>query len=207
MGVMFGPDLTCPGTKVHFIFRHKSPKTGETEEKHLKVPPRPTIEKLTNLYTLIVNPDNTFEILINGESEKKGSLLEDFDPAVNPPKEIEDPDDFKPADWVDEATIADPDAKKPDDWDEDAPYQIVDEDAVKPEGWLDDEPLSIPDPDATKPEDGMTRKTVIGSLLPFLTLSALRPLAVLLKSPTPHTKASGNPVRFPTQLLRRPYPC
>jgi len=151
--VMFGPDLTCPGTKVHFIFRYKSPKTGEIEEKHLKTAPRPTIEKLTNLYTLIVNPDNTFEILINGESEKKGSLLEDFGPAVNPPKEIDDPEDSKPADWVDEAQIPDPASKKPDDWDEDAPMEILDEEAVKPEGWLDDEPLTIPDPDATKPEE------------------------------------------------------
>ncbi|KAH9486434.1 116 kDa U5 small nuclear ribonucleoprotein component [Psilocybe cubensis] len=151
--VMFGPDLTCPGTKVHFIFRHKSPKTGVTEEKHLRIAPHPTIEKLTNLYTLIINPDNTYEVLINGESEKKGSLLEDFEPPVNPPKEIDDAEDFKPADWVDEATIADPDAKKPEDWDEDAPFEIVDEEAIKPEGWLDDEPLTIPDPDATKPEE------------------------------------------------------
>ncbi|KAF9524095.1 Calreticulin family-domain-containing protein [Crepidotus variabilis] len=151
--VMFGPDLTCPGTKVHFIFRYKSPKTGEVEEKHLKVAPRPTIEKLTNLYTLIVNPDNTFEVLINGESEKKGSLLEDFEPSVNPAKEIDDPEDKKPEDWVDEAQIPDPDAKKPEDWDEDAPFEILDEDAVKPEGWLDDEPATIPDPDATKPEE------------------------------------------------------
>ena len=37
--VMFGPDR-CGGTnKVHFILRHKSPKTGEWEEKHLKSPP------------------------------------------------------------------------------------------------------------------------------------------------------------------------
>ncbi|KAF9056031.1 calnexin [Panaeolus papilionaceus] len=151
--VMFGPDLTCPGTKVHFIFRYKSPKTGEVEEKHLKVAPRPTIEKLTNLYTLIVNPDNTYEVLINGESEKKGSLLEDFEPAVNPPKEIDDPTDSKPSDWVDEATIPDPDATKPDDWDEDAPYEILDQEAVKPEGWLDDEPQTTLDPDATKPEE------------------------------------------------------
>lgn len=72
--IMFGPDLTCPGTKVniassdvsaqcnstcwifqvHFIFRHKNPITGEYEEKHLAAPPKPSIEKLTNLYTLIV---------------------------------------------------------------------------------------------------------------------------------------------------------
>jgi hypothetical protein len=151
--VMFGPDLTCPGTKVHFIFRHKNPRTGEIEEKHLKASPRPSIEKLTNLYTLIVNPDNTFEILINGESDKKGSLLEEFDPAVNPPKEIDDPEDKKPEDWVEQAKIADPSAVKPADWDEEAPYEIPDEDAVKPEDWLDDEPSTIPDPDATKPEE------------------------------------------------------
>jgi hypothetical protein len=151
--VMFGPDLTCPGTKLHFIFRHKNPVTGEFEEKHLKAPPKPSIEKLTNLYTLIVRPDNTYDVLFNGESVNAGSLLEDFSPAVNPPKEIDDPTDSKPSTWVDEKTIADPDAKKPADWDEDAPYEIVDTEAVKPEGWLDDEPTSIPDPDAEKPEE------------------------------------------------------
>ncbi|TFK42020.1 Calreticulin family-domain-containing protein [Crucibulum laeve] len=151
--VMFGPDLTCPGTKVHFIFRHKNPKSGETEEKHLRLPPRPSIEKLTNLYTLIVHPNNTYDVQINGQSEKTGSLLEDFDPPVNPSKEIDDPNDTKPEDWVDVAKIEDPEAVKPADWDEDAPYEIADEDAVKPEGWLDDEPLTIPDPDAEKPEE------------------------------------------------------
>jgi len=82
-----------------------------------------------------------------------GSLLEDFTPAVNPPKEIDDPEDFKPADWVDAKKIADPEAVKPEDWDEEAPYEIVDEEAEKPEGWLDDAPLTIPDPDAEKPEE------------------------------------------------------
>jgi hypothetical protein len=52
--VMFGPDLTCPGTKLHFIFRHKNPITGEYEEKHLKTAPTPNINKETNLYTLAV---------------------------------------------------------------------------------------------------------------------------------------------------------
>ncbi|KAF9447037.1 Calreticulin-domain-containing protein [Macrolepiota fuliginosa MF-IS2] len=151
--VMFGPDLTCPGTKVHFIFRHKNPKTGEVEEKHLKVTPRPTIEKHTNLYTLVVHPNNTYDVLINGESDKTGSLLEDFEPPVNPPKEIDDPEDSKPEDWVDDAKISDPEATKPEDWDEDAPYEISDEEAEKPADWLDDEPLTVPDPDATKPEE------------------------------------------------------
>ncbi|KAA1471418.1 Calreticulin-domain-containing protein [Dentipellis sp. KUC8613] len=151
--VMFGPDLTCPGTKVHFIFRHKNPITGEYEEKHLKLPPKPSIEKTTNLYTLIVHPNNTYDVLFNGESHNLGDALEDFTPAVNPPKEIDDPEDKKPEDWVDTKRIADPEATKPEDWDEDAPYEIPDEDAEKPEGWLDDEPETIPDPDAEKPEE------------------------------------------------------
>jgi hypothetical protein len=60
----------------------------------------------------LCSPDNTFEILINGESSKNGSLLEDFDPPVNPSKEIDDDEDKKPEDWVEQAKIPDPKAKK-----------------------------------------------------------------------------------------------
>ncbi|KAF2467558.1 calreticulin precursor [Lindgomyces ingoldianus] len=151
--IMFGPDKCGATNKVHFIFRHKNPKTGEYEEKHLKNPPMARIVKTTSLYTLIVKPDNSFEIKIDGESIRNGTLLEDFSPSVNPEKEIDDPKDKKPEDWVDEARIPDPEAKKPEDWDEDAPFEIVDEEAKKPEDWLDDEPTTIPDPEAEKPED------------------------------------------------------
>ena len=151
--IMFGPDKCGATNKVHFIFRHKNPKTGEYEEKHLKSPPAARVTKTTTLYTLIVKPDQTYEIRIDGEAVKGGSLLEDFTPAVNPEKEIDDPEDKKPEDWVEEAKISDPDAKKPADWDEDAPYEVVDEEAEKPADWLEDEPASIPDPEAEKPED------------------------------------------------------
>jgi calnexin len=93
-------------------------------------PPEIVSDRKTNLYTLIVKPDQSFEIKINNESKKKGSLLKDFDPAVNPPKEIDDPEDKKPSDWVDVAKIPDPKATKPEDWDEDAPREIVDESAT-----------------------------------------------------------------------------
>lgn len=151
--IMFGPDK-CGGTnKVHFIFRHKNPKTGEVTEKHLKNAPYAKLSKVSALYTLIVEPDNTFRILINNESRRNGTLLEDFDPPVNPEKEIDDPKDKKPKNWVDEARIPDEAATKPADWDEDAPLEIPDPDASKPEGWLDDEPLTVSDPDAVKPEE------------------------------------------------------
>ncbi|KAJ3045787.1 hypothetical protein HK097_001132 [Rhizophlyctis rosea] len=152
--IMFGPDRCAGNDKVHFIFRHQNPKTDEWEEKHLKSPLAGVKDKKTNLYTLIVHPDNKFEIRINNEKKKKtGSLLEDFSPAVNPPKEIDDPEDKKPADWEDRPTIADPDATKPADWDENAPMYIPDEDAKQPADWLADEPSTIPDPEAKKPED------------------------------------------------------
>ncbi|TDZ12938.1 Calnexin-like protein [Colletotrichum orbiculare MAFF 240422] len=151
--IMFGPDKCGHTNKVHFIFNHKNPKSGEYEEKHLTSPPTARIVKTTELYTLIVHPNNTYIIQQNGEQVKTGSLLEDFSPAVNPPKEIDDAKDTKPEDWVDEARIADPEAKKPEDWDEEAPFEIVDEEATKPEDWLEEEPLTIPDPEAQKPED------------------------------------------------------
>ena len=43
----------------------------------------------------------SYSLLIDGEEKKSGSILEDFDPAVNPPEEIDDPEDSKPEDWVD----------------------------------------------------------------------------------------------------------
>lgn len=151
--IMFGPDKCGYTGKVHFIFRHKNPKTGVIEEKHFSNAPQPRLLKSTTLYTLIVRKDQTFEIKINDVTEKSGHLLEDFAPAVNPEKEIDDASDSKPEDWVDDAQIVDSAATKPEDWDEDAPREIEDDQALKPEGWLDDEPATIPDPEATKPAD------------------------------------------------------
>merc|ERR1719502_527987 len=49
--IMFGPDKCGETNKVHFILRHKSPVTGEWEEKHLVGPPMPdTTDKQTHLY-------------------------------------------------------------------------------------------------------------------------------------------------------------
>jgi calnexin len=151
--IMFGPDKCGSTNKVHFIFQHKNPITGVFEEKHLRDAPAVKLDKRTHLYTLVIRPDNSFEILIDGESAKKGSLLEDFEPPVNPPKEIDDPTDSKPATWVDAAEIDDPSDKKPEDWDESQPAQIENADATMPSDWLVDEPAKIPDPSASKPSD------------------------------------------------------
>ena len=153
--IMFGPDKCGSTNKVHFILKHKNPKTGKYVEHHLKFPPSVPYDKLSHVYTAILKPDNEVRILVDGEEKKKANFLsaDDFEPSLIPSKTIPDPDDKKPEDWDERAKIPDPDAVKPDDWDEDAPMEIEDEEATKPEGWLDDEPEEIDDPEANKPED------------------------------------------------------
>ncbi|OWK14905.1 CLGN, partial [Cervus elaphus hippelaphus] len=63
----------------------------------------------------VMNPDDTFEVLIDQIVVNKGSLLEDVVPPINPPKEIEDPSDKKPDDWDERAKIPDASAVKPED--------------------------------------------------------------------------------------------
>ena len=160
--VMFGPDKCGNTNQVHLILRHQNPVSKKWEEKHLKTSPAPKSDKLAHLYTAILRKDKTFEILIDSVSVKSGTLVDDMSAVVDgkkkdygfePPQEINDPDDFKPEDWVDEAKIKDPDASKPEDWDEDAPKQIPDMDADKPDDWLEEEPDFVADPDAESPED------------------------------------------------------
>ncbi|XP_060531383.1 calnexin-like isoform X1 [Cylas formicarius] len=155
--IMFGPDKCGNDHKLHFIFRHKNPKNGSVEEKHCSKPKERLEEffsdKLPHLYTLILRPDNNFEVQVDKKIVNFGNLLEDFEPPVNPPAEIDDPNDTRPEDWDEREKIPDPNAVKPDDWNEDAPAQIVDESAVMPEGWLENEPTHIPDQDTKKPAD------------------------------------------------------
>ena len=48
-------------------------------------------------------PPCRYDVLIDGDSKKSGSLFEDFEPPFNPPEEIDDPEETKPEDWVDTA--------------------------------------------------------------------------------------------------------
>jgi calreticulin len=52
------------------------------------------------MYTWIIKPDQTYEILVDGKEETAGSLTEDWD--VLPPKKIKDPEAKKPEDWEDQ---------------------------------------------------------------------------------------------------------
>eukprot|EP00771_Trimastix_marina_P002936 gnl/Trimastix_PCT/411.p2 GENE.gnl/Trimastix_PCT/411~~gnl/Trimastix_PCT/411.p2 ORF type:complete len:550 (-),score=223.57 gnl/Trimastix_PCT/411:55-1704(-) len=152
--IMFGPDKCgLDNDKVHLIFNHRNPVSGEYEEKHSMQPPKIKSDNISHLYTLIVRPDSTYEILIDLERVKAGSMHKDVLPPVTPPQEIDDPDDFKPADWIDDEMMDDPEASKPEDWDEDEPEYIADADATMPDTWHPDEPEMVPDPEAEKPEE------------------------------------------------------
>lgn len=67
---------------------------------------------IVNVLTPVFSPDNTYSLAVDNGEPSTGSLLTDFNPPVNPPKEIDDPQDSKPEDWVDAKRISDPDATK-----------------------------------------------------------------------------------------------
>jgi len=123
--VMFGPDICGATKKIHFIFHYKGQNLLWKKE------PRAETDTLSHVYTAVINPDGTYEVLVDNVKRESGRLEEDWD--FLKPKTIPDPEDKKPEDWVDEAEIVDPEDKKPSDW--------------------DDEPATIPDPDASQPED------------------------------------------------------
>jgi calreticulin len=128
--IMFGPDICGSSTKkVHLIFNYE----GKNHLLKKTVPCEN--DEFTHLYTLILHPDNTYEIQIDQKEVGKGSLKEDWD--MLEAKEIKDPQAKKPADWVDAKEINDPEDKKPEGHD-DIPAQITDPEAAKPDDWDDD---------------------------------------------------------------------
>jgi calreticulin len=148
--IMFGPDICGPSNrKTHVIFNYPPKNDNLLIKEEVKV----ETDQLTHLYTLIVRPDNSFEVLIDQESVRVGNLEDSFDFLL--PKEIKDPSISKPADWVDTKKIADPTDTKPDGYD-DVPAEIPDPEAQKPSDWDDEEdgewePPLIDNPDFSGP--------------------------------------------------------
>jgi calreticulin len=141
--IMFGPDICGPGTKkVHVIFNYKGKNLLTKKDIRCKD------DEYTHVYTLIVTPDNKYEVKIDNEKVESGELEVDWDFLA--PKTIKDPDAKKPSDWDDKEYIDDPEDSKPSDWDK--PEHITDPDAKKPEDWDDEmdgewEPPMIDNPE------------------------------------------------------------
>lgn len=151
--VMFGPDK-CGGTsKVHFIVQFQNPITKVWEEKHFNESVPVKTDQNTHLYSLVIHPNNNFDILVDNEIAGSGNLLTHMSPSIVPSKLIDDPTDFKPSNWVDETQIPDISVQKPEDWDESQPRKIPDPKAIKPAEWDEKAPSTISDPEAKKPDD------------------------------------------------------
>merc|ERR1712007_315041 len=129
--IMFGPDKCGYTKRTHLIFTYK----GKNVLKKSDLAYKQEGEGTSHLYRLVVKPDNTVRVEIDGEKIYEGSIKDDWE--VLKPKEIPDPEDKKPDDWSDESMIDDPEDKKPDDWVEEK--RIVDDEAKKPDDWDDEE--------------------------------------------------------------------
>merc|ERR1712038_2093319 len=126
-GIMFGPDICGSNKRTHVILHSADKGEGLLIKKDIPC----ETDKFSHLYTLVVRPDNTFEVFVDNKSVRSGKLEDEFDFLES--KSIKDPNESKPDDWVDEKKIPDPTD-------------------VKPEGY-DDIPAEIPDPEASKPDD------------------------------------------------------
>jgi calreticulin len=141
--IMFGPDICGPGTKkVHVIFNYKGKNLLTKKDIRCKD------DVYSHLYTLIVRPDNTYEVKIDNKRVEGGDLESDWDFLA--PKMIKDPEAKKPDDWDDQEKIDDPEDTKPEDWEQ--PEHINDPDAKKPDDWDDEmdgewEPPMIDNPE------------------------------------------------------------
>jgi len=133
--VMFGPDICGYTKKTHVILTYDKKEGKPTNYLH-KTDVKTESDKFTHLYTLIIKKDNTYEVQIDGEKVEGGPIEDKFE--VYHDKEIKDPAQSKPKDWVDEKQIPDPEDKKPDGHD-DIPKQIPDPEAKKPDDWDDED--------------------------------------------------------------------
>merc|ERR1712050_787514 len=88
--------------RTHLIFSYK----GKNVLKKSDLTYKQEGEGTSHVYRLVLKPDNTVRVEIDEEKVYEGSLKEDWE--MLQPKEISDPDDKKPDDWVDDSMMDDP---------------------------------------------------------------------------------------------------
>merc|ERR1712070_1279049 len=129
--IMFVPDKCGYTKRTHLIFNYK----GKNVLKKSDLDYKQASEGTSTLYRMILKPDNTVRVEIDGEKIYEGSIKDDWE--VLKPKIISDPEDKKPSDWVEDSMMDDPEDKKPEDWVTEK--RIVDAEAKKPDDWDDEE--------------------------------------------------------------------
>mmetsp|Transcript_42516 Transcript_42516/g.51030 ORF Transcript_42516/g.51030 Transcript_42516/m.51030 type:complete len:411 (-) Transcript_42516:380-1612(-) len=143
--IMFGPDMCGSTKRTHVILNSEKKDENVMIKKDIMC----ETDQLSHLYTLVLSPDNTFEVFVDNKSVRTGSLEKEF--PFLPDKEIKDPDVSKPEDWVDQREIEDPESAKPAGYDE-IPADIPDPDAVKPDDWDSEEDGEWEPPMVDNPE-------------------------------------------------------
>ena len=88
--IMFGPDKCGFTKRTHLIFSYK----GKNVLKKSDLAYKQEGEGTSHVYRLVLKPDNTAKVEIDGEQIYSGSLKEDWE--LLAPKEIKDPEDKKP---------------------------------------------------------------------------------------------------------------
>uniref|UniRef100_A0A8C8AMQ2 Calreticulin 3 n=1 Tax=Otus sunia TaxID=257818 RepID=A0A8C8AMQ2_9STRI len=111
--IMFGPDICGSETKkVHVILNYKN--KPYPIKKFLKIELaffKTWVDGDTHLYTLIIRPDQTYEVKVDNKMVASGNLEDDLE--FLPPRKINDPTVRKPTDWDDQMQIDDPNDIKP----------------------------------------------------------------------------------------------
>lgn len=87
--IMFGPDHCGSTSRIHLIFNIDGNNVLKTNDIPYNV------DKLAHIYTLVVHPDQTYEVFVDCKSVDKGSISENWNYLL--PKEIDDPKDVKPS--------------------------------------------------------------------------------------------------------------
>merc|ERR1719178_499933 len=104
--IMFGPDKCGYTKRTHLIFQYK----GKNVLKKSDLDYKQEGEGTSHLYRLTLFKNNSVSVDIDQENVYSGNLKDDWE--LLEPKEISDPEDKKPDDWVDEAMMDDPADKK-----------------------------------------------------------------------------------------------
>ena len=144
--IMFGPDLCGYDiSRIHAIFNYNGDNLLKDDEIKLDYNEK---DEYTHVYTLVLKTDNSYQILFDGNVKAEGDISDAW---AFPSKEIDDPEDKKPADWVDAAEIEDDSVTKPEGYD-DIPATIADPDAKQPDDWDEEEDGEWEAPEVPNPE-------------------------------------------------------
>lgn len=188
--VVFGPDKCMSNSRMHYFILANDPKKNEKLmrncNKDMAIGDR---DDESNLYTLVIKPNGSFKIKINGVMAETGTVY-DFEPPIYPPEKIIDPNAVDPnKDYKN--FIQDETAQKPDDWDESLPKMVPDPNDTKPSDWNDNEEPYI---EAEGEEKENHRKLWDELLLgPYVPLKVPNPKCIDLKCGVWSPKIIPNP--------------